>query len=80
MDLEKIEESLKNIKNIKRKLDKIDEENECIELRVFTKGEWTNIDFNPKNKAIRNMVVHQIKMELEDELRQEKINIKKATE
>lgn len=80
MNFEKIENSLKNVRRIKNDLDKINDEEAVIELRVFTKGHWTNIDFRPKNKAIQNMVMHQIKMELEAELKQEKNNIKKATE
>ena len=80
MDFEKIENSLKNVRRIKNQLNKINDGKAEIELRVFTNSEWSNIDIKPKNKAIYNMVMHQIKMELQSELEQEKINIKKATE
>lgn len=77
MDFEKIEEALDRINKIKRQLDKINDKKADIQLRVYTTGGWSNIDFEPKNKAIYNMVVHQIIMELEAELKQEEINIKK---
>jgi len=80
MDIEKLENSLRNIKRIKNQLNKINEKKETIEVRVFTKSEWTNIDFQPKNKAIYNMVIHQITMELEAELKQEKLTLKKLVE
>lgn len=76
MDLKKIEKSLDNIRKIKNQLDRINDREAHIELRVFTKDQWTNINFQPKNKAIYNMVVHQIVMELEIELKQEESNIK----
>lgn len=80
MNIEKIEASLNRIKKLKKQLNVINDEKELIELRVFTTNEWSNIDFQPKNKAIYSMVVHQIKMELKSEIKQEEINIKKATE
>lgn len=80
MDFKKIEKSLDNVQKIKRQLDKINDREALIELRVFTRNQWINIDFQPKNKAIYNMVVHQIVMELQAELKKEEINIKKATQ
>ena len=58
-----------------RLINNVDEEIN-IELRVFTKGGWCSIDFNPKNEAITNMVIHQIRMDAERKIKQSKELIK----
>ena len=47
-----------------------------IELRVFTKGGWNTIDYKPNNKAIQNMVIHQLRLDLESKIKKAKTEIK----
>lgn len=81
MKIEKIKKNITIIENCKRKLDVINDNDEeiNIELRVFTKGGWSNIDFKPENKAITNMVINQIKMDLESKIKKAEQIIKKET-
>lgn len=81
MEIEVIKKNIKVIEDCNRRLDVIDNNDEKIniELRVFTQGGWSNIDFKPENKAITNMVIYQIKMDLESKIDKAKKLIEEAT-
>ena len=81
MDIEVIKKNIKVIEDCNRRLYAINDVDEKlnIELRVFTKGSWSNIDFKPENEAITNMVIHQIKMDLESKIKKAKKLIEKET-
>lgn len=50
-----------------------------MELRVFTEDRWTNLSYVPTETAIRNMVIHQIRMELQNKIRKAKTVIRQLT-
>ena len=79
MSVEVIKKEIKVIEDNEKRLliinDNADKIN--IELRVFTKDGWCNIDFIPKNEAIKNMVIHQIRIDSEMKIKQSKELIKK---
>lgn len=80
MELNVIKENVKIIQDCETKLKVINTKDVDVELRVFTKNGWSNIDFKPKNKAILNMVIYQIKIDLEHQIKKSKQLIKEATE
>jgi len=81
MKIEKIKKNIKVIEDCERRLDVINNNDEKIniELRVFTQGGWSNIDFKPENKSITNMVIHQIRIDLESKINKSKQLIQEAT-
>ena len=74
LNIQKIENSIHDLQKINDKSEEL-----YIELRVFTKAGWDTLDFKPKNESIKNMVIHQLRIELENEIKQAKENIKKLT-
>jgi hypothetical protein len=80
MNTDIIKENLQIIEKCKHRIKTIksNENDFDIELRVFTKGGWNNIDFNPKHKPLRNYVVCQLIMDLENQIKEAEKIIKKA--
>ena len=81
METKEIKKNIEKIESSMFYLEKINDESEelYIELRVFTKGGWNTIDFNPENESTKNMVIQQLRIELENEIKKAKQNIKKLT-
>jgi len=79
METEEIKKQIKIIEDNEQRLIVINDNDEKlnIELRVFTKNGWCNIDFNPKNESIKNMVIHQLRMDSERKIKQSNDLIKK---
>ena len=73
-----IEENTHIIKECENRLLIINkgEQEVSIELRVFTEGGWNTIDYKPNNKAIQNMVIHQLRLDLESKIKKAKTEIK----
>ena len=66
-EIKKITNSIENANSSLRDLD--DPKNE-IELRIFkgSKG-WESLNFKPDSKPIRNIVIHQIRISLNADLK-----------
>jgi len=81
METKEIKKNIEKIESSMFYLETINDESEelYIELRVLTKGSWNTIDFKPKNESTKNMVIQQVRIELENEIKQAKQNIKKLT-
>lgn len=69
---EKIGKCAKNITEFQIKLAKLAVEKPKMELRVFTETGWQTINFTTTKTPIINMVIHQIRLELLDEMQKEK--------
>jgi uncharacterized protein YlzI (FlbEa/FlbD family) len=79
MDTDIIRENVNKIAEYNRTIRLIKEEKDDvkIELRVFTKGSWSTVDFKPDHKPAKNYVICQLILDLNNKIKECENIIKK---
>jgi len=68
MNTELIIKACKQLETLRKDLRVLEAEAPKFELRVFTGDSWYQLNYKPENGAIRNMVIHQVRMELQNKI------------
>ena len=79
MNTEFIIKTSRELEGHRKNLKCLNEHEVKFELRVFSKANWEELNYKPETGAIRNMVVHQIRMELQNKIRACKDSLREAT-